>query len=68
MTTVDKVKFLKEERYQDLNAWEKEFISDLYDSAYSKNGQLSTTLAEAFDALTTRQIEKVNEIWEDAGL
>jgi len=56
MTTIEKVKFLKEERFQDLNAWAKEFISDLYEFASDD------------DELTRRQIEKVDELWEDLGL
>ena len=56
MTTVEKVKFLKEERYIDLNQWEREFISDLYENAQDD------------DELTSRQIGKVEDIWQDMGL
>jgi hypothetical protein len=56
MTTVEKVKFIKEERWIDLNAWEREFIADLYEYAQDD------------DELTARQIEKVSEIWTDLGL
>ena len=57
MTTTEKIKFMKEERYQDLNAWGREFISDLYDN-----------VQDAEEELTRRQIEKVDELWEDLGL
>jgi DNA phosphorothioation-dependent restriction protein DptG len=56
MTIFEQVKFLKEERYQDLNAWCKEFISDLYEHAQDD------------DELTQRQKDKVEEIWMDLGL
>ena len=57
MTTLEKITFIKEERYQELNEWEKEFISDLYDNVQN-----------ADEELTRRQIEKVDEIWENLGL
>ncbi len=56
MTAFQKINFIREERYQDLNAWEKEFISDLYDNAQDE------------DELTRKQIEKVEEVWENLGL
>jgi hypothetical protein len=56
MTIIEKVKFLKEERYQDLNPWSKEFITDIYDNAQDD------------DELTRRQTEKIEEIWMDLGL
>ena len=56
MTIVEKVKFLKEERYIDLNTWEREFISDLYEHAQDD------------DELTTRQKSKVEDVWKDQGL
>ena len=57
MTVTEKIKFIREERYQDLNDWEREFIGDLYDNAQ-----------DAEEELTRRQIEKVDEIWENLGL
>lgn len=56
MTTIEKIEFLREERFQDLNSWEREFIDDLY------------THAQDEDELTRRQIDKINEIWEGVGL
>ena len=56
MTIVDKVKFIKEERWIDLDAWQRGFISDLYDNAQDD------------DELTARQKSKVDEIWMDLGL
>lgn len=56
MNSIEKVKFLKEERYIDLNSWSREFISDIYE------------FAQDDDELTQRQIEKIDQIWEDLGL
>lgn len=56
MTIIEKIKFLKEERYIDLNDWCQAFISDLYEYAQDD------------DELTRRQKEKVEEIWIDLGL
>lgn len=56
MTAVEKVKFLKEERWIELNSWEREFIADLYE------------FAQDDDELTSRQIGKVEDIWQDMGL
>ena len=56
MTEIQKIKFLREERFHDLNAWEQGFIEDLYEYAQEE------------EELTSRQIEKLDEIWEDLGL
>lgn len=56
MTATEKIKFIYEERYEDLNAWCKEFITDLYSHAQDD------------DELTARQVQKIEEIWEDLGL
>lgn len=55
MNVVEKINFIFEERRHDLNEWQKEFITDLYDHAQDD------------DELTRRQIEKVNEIWMELG-
>jgi len=57
MTLEEKIKFIYEERLHDCNSWEKEFISDLY-----------LNVQDASEELTRRQIEKVNEVWENLGL
>jgi len=56
MTVTEKIKFIREECYQELNEWCKEFIADLYEFASDE------------EELTRRQIEKVDEIWENLGL
>ena len=57
MTIIQKINFIREQRYHDLNNWEKEFISDLYEN-----------VQDSEEELTRRQIEKVEEIWADLGL
>jgi len=56
MTYAEKVKFVREERFEELNAWCKEFISDVYDNVQDD------------EELTQRQMDKIDEIWEDLGL
>lgn len=56
MTTIEKIAFIRQERYAELNDWCKEFISDLFENASDE------------EELTRRQIDKVDEIWEDLGL
>lgn len=56
MDVIQKIAWIYEELFEDLNDWEKEFISELYKYAQSE------------DELTRRQIEKVDEIWEGQGL
>lgn len=57
MTIAEKIAFIREERFHDLDDWCKEFISDLY-----------TNVQDAEEELTRRQIKKVEEIWGDLGL
>lgn len=57
MTLSQKIQFLREERFHDLNAWQQGFIDDLYDF-----------VQDAEEELTPRQIGKVEEIWEEMGL
>ena len=57
MTTIEKIEWLYEECFQDLDDWQKEFISDLYHHCQDPD-----------EELTRRQIEKVDEIWEGQGL
>lgn len=51
MTKVEMVKFLKEERYHELNSWEKEFVSDIYENAQDDS------------ELTTRQKDKILDVF-----
>ena len=57
MTILQKIDFIRTERYQDLDEWEREFISDLFE--YTQDPE---------EELTRRQIEKIEEIWEHLGL
>ena len=57
MTTEDKIKHLYEKCMADLDSWEQDFISDLYEN-----------VQDAEEELTRRQIEKVDEVWEGLGL
>jgi hypothetical protein len=66
MTTWQKVRFMREERYHDLNEWEKEFISDLY--AGLDGVPHDAKQHEVAEYLTPRQISKTDEIWSDLGL
>lgn len=63
MTLAQKIYFIREERHQDLSQWEREFIEDIYEGI---DGMASDELAEEY--LTSRQIEKIEEIWENLGL
>lgn len=56
MSVIEKIEWIYEECREDLNDWQREFITDLYDHAQNE------------EELTRRQIEKVNEIWEEMGL
>ena len=56
MTVIEKINWIYEECRSDLNKWELEFITDLFDNAQDE------------DELTRKQIEKVDEIWENLGL
>jgi len=57
---------MREERYHDLNEWEKEFISDLY--AGLDGVPHDAKQHEVAEYLTPRQISKTDEIWSDLGL
>lgn len=57
MTLKQQIEFLRTECYQDLNTWEKEFIVDVYDH-----------VQDTEEELTSRQKEKIREIWEGVGL
>ena len=61
LSIAQKVKFLKESRYEDLNTWEKEFVDDLYEFVDEDS-------SEPTSGLTRRQIEKIDEIWADMNL
>lgn len=63
MTLRQKLEFIRTERFQDINKWEKDFISDLYEGL---DGLPSWQTDEDMnDYLTERQIKKLNEIWEN---
>lgn len=66
MTCVEKVKFLFEERAEDLNDWEHDFISDLYRDIHERPEP--ATEEEVLEFFTPRQLRKLNEIWENLGL
>lgn len=68
MTTIEKVNFIREDRFLDLDAWQKEFIEDIYSELNAHPDCETLTDAEVKDFLTPRQIEKINEIWKDLGL
>lgn len=57
MTLIQKIQFIREERYHELNDWQKEFISDLY-----------LNVQDPKEEMTRKQIEKVDEIWQELGL
>ena len=61
LNAIQKVKFLKEKQYEDLNKWEKEFIDDLYEFVDEDS-------SEPTSGLSRRQVEKIEEIWQDIGL
>jgi len=65
MTLPERIKFIREERFQDLNDWERDFIQDIYDSMTAAG---EVTEEEVKEFFTRRQVEKVNEIWENLGL
>jgi len=56
MTAIEKVAFIYESRYAELNDWEKTFVSEIYENAQDE------------EELTRRQQGKINEIWEGLGL
>ena len=66
MTIIEKLNWLREERYQDLNDWQKGFIEDLSDTL--NNHPDEVTEDEVKEFFTRRQIEKIEEIWEEMGL
>lgn len=57
MNLLQKIQFIREERFEELNDWEKEFISDLYENVQDTD-----------EELTPRQRNKVEEIWQELGL
>ena len=65
MSIYEKICFLRQERYEDLNDWSKGFIEDLYETVDLAEPPTDEEIKEFF---TRRQIEKINEIWEDMGL
>ena len=64
MTLIEKIKFLREERFHDLNYWAQGFVEDIYTLCTEND----PTPEEVEEFLTIRQKEKIYEIWEDAGL
>lgn len=64
MTIIDKVLFLRQERFHDLNEWAQGFIEDM--EAICTENDPTPTEVEEF--LTQRQKGKIDEIWEDLGL
>ena len=66
MTILEKLSWLREECYQDLNEWQKGFIEDLYDTI--KEHPDEVTEDELHEFFTRKQIEKIEEIWEEVGL
>jgi len=64
MTYLQKVRFLREEHFFELNDWCREFIEDLYSDILIAE----PTDKEYDEFLTKRQKEKIDEIWKDAGL
>lgn len=66
MTLLQKIQYLREERYHDLNDWEKEFVSDMYEGTEGIPSESSDEDTEEY--LTTRQVEKLEEICEELGI
>ena len=64
MDTIEKIKFLREEVFRDLSYWAQGFIEDIYTLCTEND----PTPEEVEEFLTTRQKEKIYEIWEDMGL
>lgn len=72
-TILKKIKHLKTSPcFLDLNEWEKEFITTLHNGEDAQGGVgcLADDLSdfEITDYLSRRQIEKVEEIWNNLGL
>ena len=66
MTTLEKLNFIREERYQDLNDWQKDFIEDRYEAVTNHPDEITDDEVKEF--FTRKQIEKIDEIWEELGL
>lgn len=66
MTILEKLSFIKEERYQDLNKWQQGFIDDLTEKIDLHPDEV--TEDEVRDFFSRRQIEKLDEIWQEIGL
>ena len=65
MGIIEKLNWLLEERFQDLNGWQKGFIDDLYETMSNHPDEVSEDEVREF--FTSRQIEKIEEIWEEIG-
>lgn len=66
MTTLQKLRFIREECFQDLNEWERDFVDQMYDGV---DGVPDNTNDEDLsEYLTRRQMEKIDEIWEELWL
>lgn len=66
MTLLEKLDWLREECYHDLNSWQQGFIEDVHDTIHRHADEV--TEEEVKEFLTRRQIEKIEEIWEEVGL
>ena len=56
MTTIQKIQYLRTERYEDLSKWEQEFIESLYDN-----------VQEPDEEMTQNQKDKLEQIWQELG-
>ena len=65
MNSLEKLNFLKEERYLDLNKWERNFIDDLYHNCDGLDpAELHQHEIES-EYLSVGQINKVDEIYKE---
>lgn len=63
MTIQEKIRRLRFEKYHNLSSWGKEYIADL---EYFLDGVDELTDEEIHGLLSEYQIEKVEELWEEA--
>lgn len=66
MTVFKMISLIKEGHYFELNAWEKQFIEDLYEGVDGLSPEI--TDIDLGELLTDKQIQKVREIAEELGI
>lgn len=68
MKILEKLAILKEERYLDLDQWQRKFIRDIYSELLGPNGNAlpkDMGFEDVKEYLSPEQIRKVNEAWEE---